>query len=255
MRKVNHLNQLQNIFKTIMKCFNKEAPGQARAEVDVLCALQAFVRVPEIYFYDDNRISMEYIPTIQASAVSDLRLAEALVTLHKKTNTKFGWHSDNFIGLSKQPNTWCTSWSDFFVRIRLDYQMSLAKEYSQLVDIWKEARANIIRELELVSDPPSLTHGDLWSGNLLVDINENPVFIDPAVSYSHRETDLAMMKLFGGFSERVFHHYTQLWPLQPGHEKRQDIYQLYHLLNHLNLFGPSYLSQATRLMAKFVDLN
>ena len=224
----------------------------AQIEVEGLEALGKHVRVPRIYEVGDSFIKMEQIRAGRHDEqISDSLLAKDLISLHKVTNDYFGWHNDNFIGDTVQRNDWNVSWCEFFMEMRLGVQFSLPGCRS-LVPLWNEVRKRIREELKCVDEPPSLTHGDLWAGNVLVDATTNsPVFIDPAVSFSHRETDLAMMKLFGGFSERVFEEYNALWPLQPGWQRRNSIYQLYHVLNHVNLFGSSYTSQATRILKLF----
>jgi len=222
--------------------------SNVKIEVDGLEALGKYVRVPRILQVGENFFKMEKIQQGHSTVHSDILLAQNLVALHKVTNERFGWHIDNFIGETEQKNDWHENWSDFFIEMRLGFQFSLPGCQS-LVPLWNESRENIREILTKVEEPPSLTHGDLWAGNLLIDKNEGvPVFIDPAVSFSHRETDLAMMKLFGGFSKRVFSEYCALWPLTPGWENRNSIYQLYHVLNHVNLFGFSYKSQAERIL-------
>ena len=234
-----------------MVSFKKHAPGQIKYEVDGLNALNQVVRTPKIIKFDDNDLEIERINSTSSSSKSDILTSEALHRLHRVTNDKFGWHSDNYIGSTPQINTWRDNWADFFIEDRLDYQMSLPG-CSSLISEWKQSRETMYGILENVTEPPSLTHGDLWAGNLLIDsVDSSPVFIDPAVSYSHRETDLAMMKLFGGFSSNIFSHYMELWPLCDGYVQRNDIYQLYHILNHLNIFGSSYKHQAQQILQRY----
>lgn len=224
---------------------------QAKVEGDSLAVLAEHVRVPKVYEVTNTTIKMEKIIPATSTANSDILLASDLIKLHRVTNDKFGWNTDNFIGENDQKNDWREDWSDFFIEMRLEFQLS-QPTCSSILSLWDQAKESIIEELKQVNEPPSLTHGDLWAGNVLIDSKtDSPVFIDPAISFSHRETDLAMMKLFGGFSSRVFEEYNKQWPLLPRHKERNSIYQLYHILNHANIFGVSYLSQAKQIMNKF----
>jgi fructosamine-3-kinase len=170
---------------------------------------------------------------------------------------------DNFIGSTPQPNAplcgdWAkaednegTDWPGFFIKRRLRYQVDLAvrkghgAELSGLLDV---AEGPINRLLSEAVESPSLLHGDLWSGNYMVDELGMPCLIDPAVYYGHREADLAMTRLFGGFEPAFYEAYMEAFPLAQGHEERLPVYQLYHLLNHLNLFGRSYLAQCMNIL-------
>jgi fructosamine-3-kinase len=166
----------------------------------------------------------------------------------------YGFNSDNYIGSTKQINDKNALWTDFFGEKRLLYQVELARS-GNLADRSMVTRVeNISKRLSsLVPEPdfPSLLHGDLWSGNYLINSQGQAVLIDPAVYYGHREADLAMMRLFGGFPESVFSSYSDVYPLDRGFEKRVDLYNLYHMLNHLNLFGPSYLGKVRSIISTY----
>lgn len=163
---------------------------------------------------------------------------------------RYGWHADNVIGSLPQPNGWTRSWPEFWVRRRIRPLVgklcaggALSARQAAVV----EAAADSMAELAgpaAEADGPSLLHGDLWSGNVLFDGAGNPVLIDPAVYVGHREVDLAMARLFGGFAPAFYRAYEEAWPLRPGHEARRSAYQLYPLLVHARLFGGGYASQA-----------
>lgn len=168
---------------------------------------------------------------------------------------RFGFQHNNYLGASHQINAWTQQWPSFFAEHRLKYQMDLAhrngvatKELLQLVE-------RVIERIEkLIGVPPepaALVHGDLWSGNFLHDEDGLPVVFDPAVYYGHREAELAMPLLFGGFHDDFFAAYHDIWPLESGWRQRVEIYKLYHLLNHLNLFGSGYLDGCLAIVRQF----
>jgi fructosamine-3-kinase len=158
-------------------------------------------------------------------------MGKALAALHRQTGPRFGWQRDNYIGLAPQVNTWKDDWCEFFVECRLRPQAHKAG-----IDIpEKRVRALLADHRPM----PSLLHGDLWNGNAGFTA-DGPVVFDPAVYYGDREADLAMTELFGGFRREFYEGYG---PLDAGYERRKHLYNLYHLLNHLNLFGGGYLGQ------------
>jgi len=165
-------------------------------------------------------------------------LARMLASLHRHTGPRFGWERDNWIGLAPQKNGWSEDWIAFYRDCRLIPQLTKA-------GLLSEARP-ILERLEKYfggyRPPASLLHGDLWRGNAGFTA-EGPVVYDPAVYYGDREADLAMTELFGGFPASFYAAYASAWPLDAGYERRKALYNLYHLLNHLNLFGSSYLGQ------------
>ena len=170
--------------------------------------------------------------------------------MHRTTRADFGWDRDNTIGSTPQINTPSSSWVAFYCDHRLGYQLETAARYGYGGELQLLGRRLMDSLDVLLADhrpEPSLLHGDLWGGNQ-ASAADGPVVFDPAVYYGDRETDLAMPRLFGGFSSDFYAAYTEVWPLPPGHEQRLGIYQLYHVLNHLNLFGRSYLGQAMTLL-------
>jgi fructosamine-3-kinase len=160
---------------------------------------------------------------------------------------RFGWHRDNWIGGTRQQNEWCDDWCAFFARQRLAPQFARAATSGFAIrddgDRVIEALPTLLRNH---SPAAALVHGDLWSGNAATLASGEPVVFDPAVHVGDRESDLAMAELFGGFDGAFFGAYRETWPLDDGYDTRRDLYQLYHLLNHLNLFGGGYLSRVLR---------
>ena len=162
---------------------------------------------------------------------------------------RFGWHRDNWIGGTPQQNGWCVDWCGFFTQRRLAPQLARAAANgfeNALGDDGERVLAILPKLLRGHAPAPSVVHGDLWSGNAASLASGEPVVFDPAAHVGDRETDLAMAELFGGFEGAFFRSYREAWPLEDGYETRRDVYQLYHLLNHLNLFGASYLSRVRR---------
>lgn len=178
-------------------------------------------------------------------------LGEQLALMHRHTHEQFGWYRDNTIGLSLQINTQSIEWIDFWKTHRLGFQLKLAAKngYHGKIERLGAQLLDQCSALFLNYDPvPSLLHGDLWHGNAGSIHLDKPVIFDPAGYYGDRETDLAMASLFGGFPNSFFSAYNATWPLDIGYNVRIDFYNIYHLLNHLNIFGKSYLQQVERAM-------
>jgi fructosamine-3-kinase len=183
------------------------------------------------------------------------QLGGALAELHRWSAPRFGWCQDNTIGATLQANNPSASWLEFYRERRLLWQLRLAggKGYRRLQHKG-ERLVSILATLLADHRPvPSLLHGDLWYGNAAMDSNGLPVVFDPAVYYGDRETDLAMSELFGGFSPRFYAAYFEAWPAEAGYAARRPLYHLYHLLNHANLFGGSYVAQAEDLIDRLVS--
>jgi fructosamine-3-kinase len=161
-------------------------------------------------------------------------LGRMVAALHRNTAARFGWQTDNWIGLAPQENGWDVDWSRFFLEKRLKPQAARCGMLDALPDVSKI--------LEGHRPQASLLHGDLWNGNAGF-TPEGPVLFDPAVYYGDREADLAMTELFGGFPAAFYAAYRKALPVDAGYETRKHLYNLYHLLNHLNLFGSGYLGQ------------
>ena len=185
-----------------------------------------------------------------------------LARLHRVTaeagghGGRFGFARDNWLGATPQPNDWSADWVEFWRRSRLDHQLRLARA-SGLSDrtldrLGDRLMARLGEWIDVPAEPPCLLHGDLWGGNYLADERGEPVLIDPACYYGHREADLAMTRLFGGFAPGFYAAYEEEWPLPPGSAERLAIYELYHLLNHLHLFGRSYRGRAVAILERLV---
>jgi protein-ribulosamine 3-kinase len=209
------------------------------AEADGLAALRAAgMRVPEPLSWGtvagQAYLLLEYL---HLDAKRDFAaLGRMLAAAHRHTGPRFGWHRDNYIGTTPQLNGWCENWSEFWRERRIRPQLDLASRNGFRIAV---PSFNV---LEGHKPAPSLLHGDLWSGNAGF-IAGGPVVFDPAVYYGDREADLAMTELFGGFPQVFYDAYNEAWPLDEGYARRKYLYNLYHLLNHLNLFGRGYLPQ------------
>lgn len=174
-----------------------------------------------------------------------------LAAMHRTTSgSGFGWHRSNTIGSTLQPNPWTADWGEFFTRHRLGFQLQLAKGKLN-PDACNRLLAAVPRFFSDYRPRPALVHGDLWSGNAGF-CASGPVIYDPAVYFGDREVDLAMSELFGGFPPTFYQGYQQAYPLDAGYERRKTLYNLYHILNHLNLFGGAYASQAERMIQKIL---
>lgn len=180
----------------------------------------------------------------------DATLGRALAALHRHTASRFGWHRDNTIGTTPQQNSWSGDWCTFFGERRLAPQAARVADggHAELAAAVRRLIATLPALLAGHAPSPSLLHGDLWSGNAGALPTGEPVLFDPAVYYGDREADLAMTELFGGFSADFHVAYRAAWPLDAGYERRRPLYNLYHVLNHANLFGGGYFAQAGRMV-------
>lgn len=211
-------------------------------------------KIPEIYHQGQaenyHYLIMEKIESGEKSDTFWKDFAVKLAKLHGNSSEHFGLDHDNYIGLLPQHNrSTSTSAAEFYIEKRLKPQFAIAKEkaYSfQYLDHILEKFKNLIPD-----EKPALIHGDLWRSNFLITPNGEPALIDPAVAYAPREMELAMMKLFGGFDQEVFSIYNEIYPLEPGWEERIEIWQLYYLLVHLNIFGFGYLAHVRQILQNY----
>lgn len=217
------------------------------------------IRVPKVYAVSETELAIAAIDSGAATQATLEKLGEGLAQMHKAAKLQYGWGRNNYIGLSPQPNRWSESWGEFFVRDRLAYQVSRIREPSVQTafhDILSKHGESLAGWLNEHCAHPSLLHGDLWSGNVLFDA-EQPWLIDPAVYCGDREADIAMTEMFGGFGAGFYKAYDRVYPLSAVYLQKRDIYNLYHYLNHYNLFGTGYLDGCRRgfAMAKQVAEN
>ena len=212
------------------------------------------IHTPPVFLIDKYQgtafLLLAYIATKRPEASDFKRLGKALAQLHQVKHASFGWQQHNFIGSLSQTNNQHPNWLDFYIAERLLPQFHLAQQ-KQLLSSQEIPSKNSLLEKgnSLFKDiQPTLLHGDLWSGNFLIATDGTPYLIDPAVYYGHGEVDIAMARLFGGFSTDFYKAYYEFHPPKTDLTIRQDWYQLYYLLVHLNLFGRGYYSQIKRIL-------
>ena len=204
---------------------------------------------------DRGWLVLEHLELAAPGDNSSARLGEQLAAMHRHTDGAFGFNRDNYIGATEQPNGQQRDWAAFFSRHRLAFQLDLAEGNGApgpLLDSGRRLSGGLTHFFEGYSPPPSLLHGDLWGGNWGATSTGDPVVFDPAVYYGDREADMAMTELFGGFDERFYQSYRQSWPLDPGYQTRKVLYNLYHILNHYNLFGGGYAAQAQGMIDRLL---
>lgn len=213
------------------------------------------VRVPQaILCHRTQKYSFIILEMLSLSASnqhSDSQLGQKLAALHKIQFPSFGWHSNNTIGSTDQINSPSESWPDFWLTHRIEFQLSLAKKNGcgkKLVQTGEQLCESMHHFFASHKPHPSLLHGDLWSGNAAVTEKNEPIIYDPACYYGDREADIAMTVLFGGFSRHFYDAYHESYPLSPEFSTRKTLYNLYHIINHFNLFGGSYLNQAQNMI-------
>ncbi len=231
------------------------------AEAQGLQALAASGVVPAPTFVTLGQTETEAFLVLEYLALETLdshggaQLGAALAQLHRMSGDSFGWPADNFIGATAQRNAPHPSWPHFFGERRLRPQLLLALQNGMEKTLVAKGYAIIERIGGLFTDyqpAPSLLHGDLWSGNAAQRHDGTGVVFDPACYYGDRETDIAMAELFGGFPTSFHAAYRTAWPLDSGYETRKPLYNLYHILNHFNLFGSAYLGQAQRMIERLL---
>lgn len=259
-----HLRTDQNNY--FLKWGGHNLPDFFAAEAHGLALIAATntLRVPKIYAWRDapagrGFILQEWLETAPAADRNTAaeQLGYQLAALHRITAPTYGLDTDTYIGATLQPNQPETSWITFFREHRLRHQMNLARRNGYLPTTRAHQLEHLLAHLDRWLDDhiprPSLLHGDLWNGNWLIGPTGAPALIDPATFYGDRETDLALTTLFGNFPQPFYRAYTEAWPLPDGWQSRRDLYHLYHLLNHLNLFGTSYATHIDTILQHYIS--
>lgn len=199
-------------------------------------------------------IVMEWLELGSGGARAWYQMGQNLAAMHRVTSPKgFGWDQNNTIGDTPQQNPWTADWVEFYREHRLRYQLKLAGRRGGHFPRQDELLAALPALLSGHDPAPALVHGDLWSGNAAVTADGEPVIIDPATYYGDREVDIAMTELFGRFPPAFYEGYNAAYPLDQGYAQRKTLYNLYHVINHFNLFGGGYGSQAQRMMEQILS--
>ena len=214
------------------------------------------IRIPLVILFDKSFLLTEFISQGLKSKNFWEDFGRKFAKLHKFKSKEPGFYEDNYIGSNAQLNIADgiekINWTQFYFNKRLLFQFKLAEKKGYAAKELREGFSLLEKRIEKIlegsEEEPSLLHGDLWSGNFMVNESGEACLIDPAVYYGHREADLAMTKLFGGFSFEFYRAYNEHYPLKDGYEYREGIYKLYHVLNHLNLFGRGYYQQAVSII-------
>lgn len=239
--KINHAEKL----------FMFEAEAAGLTEI----ASTNTVRVPQSICYGSFEktafLVTEYIEMAAGNKSCHRELGIRIAAMHKVHQARYGWSSDNTIGSTPQPNGLMDNWVDFWRERRLGFQLNLALRNGISKDVARKGEMLMVGLAAFFPNEmpkPALLHGDLWGGNWMADSRGDPVVFDPAVYYGDREADIAMTELFGGFLPDFYEAYQETYPLDAGYKARKTLYNLYHVLNHFNLFGGGYAVQAERMI-------
>ncbi len=228
------------------------------AALDALAAIASGLHIPRPIAQgvsgDRSFLALDWLDLGAGSPDSWYQLGVGLATLHRQSASprSFGWERDNWIGTTPQPNPWTDTWAEFWQRHRIGYQLKLARRNGADFPNGDRLLAAIPSLLAGHEPQPSLCHGDLWGGNAGIGQDGRPSIFDPASYYGDREVDLAMTELFGGFPRAFYDGYRATWPLERGYEQRRELYNLYHLLNHFNLFGGGYARQSATVIDRLL---
>ncbi len=234
--------------------FEKEARG-----LELLAGAADGLRIPRVYgtFNDASEdkayLILSFVREGRSDNTFDEQFGRSLAHMHQQTSTQYGLDHDNYIGRLPQKNDRRDDWITFFAECRIEPQIAMARDSGYFPGSVRQSLDRMYSRLPelLPEEPPSLLHGDLWGGNYLCDTENRPVLIDPAVYYGHREAELSFTRMFGGFGKGFYRGYEEVWPLQPGFSKRRDIFNLYPVLVHVNLFGGAYVAQAESIIHRF----
>jgi protein-ribulosamine 3-kinase len=241
-----------NLSEKYPEIFAKEALGLK------LLAETKEIRVPSVLFHDIAGnyafLLLEFIEPARPESNFWDNFGQSLAAMHRHTHNFFGLDHDNYMGSLHQINRKHGGWTSFFIEERLEPQVRLAHESGELSGRSVRQFEQLYKQLSgmIPAEAPALLHGDLWSGNYMVSDQGKACLVDPAVYYGHREVDIAMTRLFGGFPEIFYQGYASAFPLERGWQDRSDLFNLYPLLIHVNLFGGSYANQVCRILDRFV---
>lgn len=231
-------------------------PGEARG-LDALRQADSPITVPEVVDVAEPEgdrpgfLVMEWINAGRQGRHFWRTFGRGLAEMHRTTADAHGFDADNYIGRLPQSNTWTDDWAEFFRNERLEPQVERARSNGRWRSDWDRLLDRLYTRLDRIlpaDAEPSVLHGDLWKGNYMTTATGEPALIDPATYYGHREADLAMTELFGGFEAEFYDAYREAWPLDDGYETRRDVYNLYHLINHLNHFGDGYAGSVEKTL-------
>ena len=259
---INRVYRLQGLTQSYFVKLNK-ASLLTMFEVEALglsdLAKVHCLRIPEPVCYgiagENAFLVLEYVALQSLSSRSQQQLGEQLAQLHQVQQGYFGWHHDNYIGSNLQKNARENDWVHFWQEQRLTVQLKLALQNGyagRLQALGAELYELVPQFFSSYQPQASLLHGDLWAGNAAADEQGQAIIYDPACYYGDREADIAMTELFGGYSHDFYAAYENVWPLDLGYKARKNLYNLYHILNHLNLFGSGYLHQAEAMMQTLI---
>lgn len=226
--------------------FAKEAKG-----LELLASAQSGLIIPEVILKENNFLLLNYIQ--EAKTSNSYLFGSKLALLHKTTNELFGLDHNNYIGVLPQSNQYYPNWLDFFVRERIEPQVKMAIDSGRIDSSFVSIFDRVLNftYVRFPDEPPALLHGDLWNGNYRWTTEGNAAIYDPAVYFGHREMDIAMTRLFGGFDQQFYDGYNDIYPLEDGVEERIKLCNLYPILVHTNLFGGGYVHKAIRLLKQF----
>ncbi len=239
--KVNQASQVGMFEAEMLGLQQMQATATIRVPKPLCCGIAG----------NNSYLVLEWLEMGSGNTKSWEEMGRQLAGMHRCADVKdFGWKMNNTIGSTPQINTWTTDWVEFFTKHRLGYQFQLARRRGGRFGQEQELLA-AIPELLTHHPQPSLVHGDLWGGNAGCTVSE-PVIFDPATYYGDREVDIAMTELFGGFPKVFYQGYEEVFPLDTGYEERKTVYNLYHVLNHFNLFGGGYESQANGMIKRIL---
>lgn len=234
--------------------FFAERDGLEELRKASILAVPKVLHCPEFSIGGVSLLALEWLAPAPRTHKREERFARELAALHSTRFSQFGFHADNYIGENVQKNSWSDSWAEFFLTERIDFQAELGRANGwfglELSQRFESARVKIEEALSSLSIYPSLLHGDLWGGNVHW-TEEGAYLIDPATYYGHFEADIAFTEMFGGFSESFYKAYSEVLLLESDYDTRKEIYNLYHIMNHANQFGGSYIDSVDSVLNRF----